>query len=113
MGDGKGGFQRVDLPGALQLAPVFSFTSFSNGGENKFLGAGNFYGVLPYEGRYDALLPTVFSYNKKETGFNTATNLPGVQGEIRNAKWINYANGSKVLVIARNNEKLLFYKQNE
>jgi len=114
MGDGKGGFQRVDLPGALQLAPVFSFTSFSSGGENKFLGAGNFYGVLPYEGRYDALLPTVFSYNKKETGFNnTATNLPGVQGEIRNAKWINYANGSKVLVIARNNEKLLFYKQNE
>ena len=22
--------------------------------------AGNFYGVIPYEGRYDALLPTVF-----------------------------------------------------
>ena len=60
--DGKGNFTRADLPAELQLAPVMSFTKASEPGT--FIAGGNFYGVLPYEGRYDALLPTEFSFNK-------------------------------------------------
>ena len=107
--DGKGGFKKMELPDELQLAPVFSFTS-SYGSKNNFIAAGNFYGVVPYEGRYDALLPTFFSLNKMKNEFQSVSNLPMPDGEIRDMKWINYSKGDKILVMARNNKELLFYK---
>ena len=78
---------------------------------NTYLAAGNFYGVLPYEGRYDAMLPTLFSYDNAQ--FSLQSNLPFIDGEVRDAKWINYSGGKKVLVIARNNDQLIFLKPNE
>ncbi|MDP9230077.1 MAG: hypothetical protein M3O67_05325, partial [Bacteroidota bacterium] len=107
---GQGNFKKVELPEELQLAPVFSFTPWSFENRNAYLASGNFYGVVPYEGRYDALLPTFFSFNKATSGFQTDSNLPVLDGEIRDTKWINYSNGSKILLIARNNKELLFYK---
>ena len=76
---------------------------------NNFIAGGNFYGTIPYEGKYDALCPTIFSYNKNQ--FNISSILPDVKGEVRDMKWLNTANG-KMLVIARNNDSLLFYKLN-
>ncbi|MGI8950103.1 MAG: VCBS repeat-containing protein [Chitinophagaceae bacterium] len=104
--DGKGNFKRIDLPDDLQLAPIFSFTQFPDN-SNYFLAGGNFSGVLPYEGRYDALFPTIFSSGNNK--FNVAQILPELNGEVRDAKWLNTANG-KILVVARNNNSLSFYK---
>ena len=73
------------------------------------MAAGNFYGVIPYEGRYDALQPTFFSYQKDKTSFPMKHNLL-ITGEARDAKWINYAEGEKILVLARNNQPLVFLK---
>jgi len=109
--DGKGNFKKVELPDELQLAPVFSFSPAYPNGAEAFLASGNFYGVIPYEGRYDALLPTMFSYNKLAGGFQTVSNIPSVKGEVRDAKWIKYAGGKQVLVVARNNERLIFLQQ--
>lgn len=106
--DGKGSFKRFDLPEELQLAPVLSFMNTPFAGTHSWLAGGNFYGVVPYEGRYDALLPTFFNAGK-DTSMQTFSNLP-IDGEIRDIKWLNYANGEKILVIARNNKELLFYK---
>jgi hypothetical protein len=108
--DGKGNFRRMDLPDELQLAPIFSFTPVSNDGTTNYLAAGNFYGVLPYEGRYDALCPTIFSYNTHQSQFNQPSILPEVSGEIRDMKCINTAGNNKVLIMAKNNDSLLFYK---
>jgi hypothetical protein len=108
--DGKGNFKRIDLPQELQFAPIFAFTPFSNNHSNGYLAAGNFYGVIPYEGRYDALQPSLFSYNKKNTSFQYDSELASITGEARDAKWINYAGGGKVLIIARNNQPLIFLK---
>ncbi len=105
---GKAGFKRVDLPEELQLAPIFAFTPLSN--NNTYMAAGNFYGVIPYEGRYDALQPTIFSFNKQPKGFDLISNLPAVSGEVRDVKWLNYSGGNKILVIARNNSELVFLK---
>jgi hypothetical protein len=105
--DGKGNFKRIDLPEELQLAPIFAFTSFSVNNIKNYLAAGNFYGVLPYEGRYDALIPTIFSFQGK---FQLQSNLPGINQEIRGAAWINFLKGEKVLVIAGNNKELIFLK---
>jgi hypothetical protein len=115
LNDGKGslsadkaGFKRTELPDELQLAPLFAFTSFPYDSSNTYFSAGNFYGVLPYEGRYDAMIPTFFSYHNAQ--FNVQSNLPFIDGEVRDAKWINYSGGKKVLVIARNNDQLIFLK---
>jgi hypothetical protein len=112
LNDGKGGFTRQDLPAELQMAPVFSFAPSSATGNGSFIAAGNFYGVVPYEGRYDALLPTVFSFTK-EGNSKAVFSLPAVAGESRDAKWLKAANGKEILVIARNNESLLFYRNNQ
>jgi hypothetical protein len=103
--DGKGGFKRTDLPDALQLAPVMSFTSMANP-QPSYVAGGNFYGVSPYEGRYDALYPTIFSLNK----INQLSILPAIDGEVRDMKWLKYTGGEKILVVARNNNKLVFLK---
>jgi hypothetical protein len=108
--DGKGNFTRTDLPDELQLAPVFTFTAFQNAAVNGYMAAGNFYGVIPYEGRYDALLPTFFTFGKQANVGSVYSNLPSIRGEVRDAKWLNYAGGDKILVVARNNDKLLFFK---
>jgi len=110
--DKKGGFIPVELPAGLQLSPVFCFTEID---ENRWLAAGNFYGVQPYEGRYDAMDPTIFSYDKtlatvsrespstafsNESPFRFAGSLTRISGEWRDAKKI----GTKgKLVLAGNN----------
>ncbi len=103
--DGKGNFKRTDFSDELQLAPVMSFAAIESQ-PNTYIAGGNFYGVTPYEGRYDALYPTLFSYNKKGIG----SILPKIDGEVRDMKWIKYSNGEKVLVVARNNQPLIFLK---
>lgn len=108
--DGKGNFKRMDLPDQLQLAPVMSFIS-EDIKNSEFLAAGNFYGVVPYEGRYDGLLPTIFSFNKKDKIFDSTVSLQPVDGEIRDAKWLRMAKNNKVLVLARNNNSLIFLKK--
>ncbi|CAN5308396.1 VCBS repeat-containing protein [soil metagenome] len=103
--DGKGGFTNVPLPEAAQFAPVFSFAGLAN---NQFLAAGNFYGVVPYEGRCDALQPTIFSFNKNQNNFSKEGLLPEMDGEVRDVKWIRGAGGQKILVMAKNNSGLVF-----
>ncbi len=110
MNDGKGNFTRKDLPEELQLAPVFSFNSLAGQNTATYIAGGNFYGVLPYEGRYDAMNPTTFNYDKKSGQFNILSELPAIDGECRDAKWINYPGGKQILVLARNNRQLIFLK---
>ena len=110
MSDGKGAFTKTNLPDALQLAPIFAFAPITNGRNNMYFAGGNFYGVQPYDGRYDALLPSCFLYNKSQSNFQFIADLPAIQGEIRDAKWIKYSNDKKILVIAVNNGPLIFFK---
>lgn len=104
--DGKGNYKSMVLPDALQLAPVMSFAPA--GKNNLNIAGGNFYGVIPYEGRYDALFPTFFSYDKPKTNFTEQSIMPAVNGEVRDIKWLNAAGGRKIMVIARNNNGLVF-----
>lgn len=107
--DGKGNFKKMELPDELQLSPVFAFASRPDGKSASLFAAGNFYGTIPYEGRYDAQLPVVFSFDPAKSGFKVA-GIPGIDGEVRDAKWIRAADGSLILVIARNSDGLIFLK---
>jgi hypothetical protein len=109
--DGKGNFIKKDLPDELQLAPVFSFTSSASNETGSFIAGGNFYNVIPFEGRYDALSPTFFSFNKESNNFQTGSIMPSVSGEIRDIKKLKGANGKEIVVMARNSERLLFFSK--
>ena len=108
--DGHGKFTKMNLPAELQVSPIFSFTGYPDSITNTFFAAGNFYGVTPFEGRYDALNPTLFGYNKDTKHFKFLSDFPAINGECRDAKWITCAGGKKILVVARNNEGLIFLK---
>ena len=110
LNDGKGNFRKVDLPYELQLAPVFSFAALPGDSSASYLAGGNFYGTIPYEGKYDALCPTRFSYERGHSRFNQGPILPEVHGEIRDLKWLHTAKFGDVLVAARNNDSLLFFR---
>ena len=107
--EGNGKFVRTDLPDDLQLSPLFSFLP-SNKGEHSYIAAGNFYGVTPYEGRYDAMVPTFFSFDNTKKSFQASGVLNSVRSEVRDLKWLNAAGGKKILVIASNNSQLQFFK---
>ena len=106
--DGKGNFARVDLPAELQLAPVMAFAKATEPGS--FMAGGNFYGVIPYEGRYDALLPTEFYFTNASRSFTTGLNVQDFNGEIRDIKWITVAGNEKLLMFASNNKELAFLR---
>ncbi len=105
--DGKGNFVRTNLPEELQMSPVMSFVQ-TNSELNTWMAAGNFYGVMPYEGRYDALQPTLFYFNKRINGFKTGATISDFEGEVRDIKWIGTGGRNKLLLIARNNRELVF-----
>jgi len=90
-----------------QWSPVFSFLTgdFNNDHQTDILSAGNFYGVLPYEGRYDASFGTVLLSDGKHS-FATINSLQSgfmADGEVRDIKCIRSVNGRQLFVVARNN----------
>jgi len=93
---GHGGFTARALPAELQLSPIFSFTPLN---DHQYLAAGNFYGVQPYEGRYDAMNPTTFTYNN---GFRCTGQITQQPGEWRDARLLR-THAGRLLVLVRNN----------
>jgi hypothetical protein len=111
-GDGKGGFTLKQLPNELQLAPVFSFQKMATAqGQNTYAAGGNFFDVIPYEGRYDAQPLALFQFSHNDVRYLHQPSLFNLKGQVRDMQWLR-RNGDSVLAIARNNEPLLFYKTN-
>ena len=98
----------------LQEAPVFSFfvEDFNHDGKKDILAAGNFFGVTPYEGRYDAMLPTI-AWGDGQGNFHCSAQSPDpllIPGEVRDIKqiWLNH--DQHCIILARNNDHLVFLK---
>lgn len=108
--DGHGNFSKQDLPANLQLSPVFSFQKFE--GSNQFITGGNFFDLPPYEGFYDAAALSCFtvSAQKAAVSFNNTKTLE-IKGQVRDLKWIRSAKFGQVLMAARNNGQLGFYRK--
>lgn len=111
LNNGKGGFTKVVLPTQLQLAPLFAFNTTFINNKTCFIGAGNFYGVTPYEGRYDAQQPTIFSFNSAAQNFEVVSTMKVNVGEVRDIKWINSVNRKQFLILTQNNDRLIFMEQ--
>ena len=112
-GDGQGHFTFHPFPGAVQISPIFAFLAddIDHDGLQDILSGGNLYGVLPYEGRYDASFGNVLLQG--HPGNNDWSSPPGsgfyVRGEIRDIKKIKTATGY-IYAVARNNDSIQFFR---
>jgi enediyne biosynthesis protein E4 len=112
--NGKGSFSMHPLPVRAQFAPVFSIlvTDLNNDGiKDLFLG-GNFYGLKPEVGRYDANYGVTFLGTPKY-GFQylpPANSGLFITGEVRDISTIDTKNG-KQIIVARNNDALQLFKK--
>jgi hypothetical protein len=109
---GKGDFQFKAFPASMQVAPIFGFASMS-GANNGILAGGNFSGVLPYEGRYDADFGDVLLVDNKRNFKFISPVSSGflVRGEVRDIKKIKTASGT-IYEVAFNNKEIKFFKLN-
>lgn len=111
-GDGRGGFTLNDLPAALQVTPIWAFEKVrSSATENYYISGGNFFDVIPYEGRYDAQAAALFRVDKKgNMAYMPQPALATLKGQLRDLKWLRTANQDSLLIVAPNNVQLLFFK---
>lgn len=113
--DGQGNFSMQALPVMAQLSPVFGITvaDLNADGKKDLFMAGNFYGLKPQTGRFDAGYGTTlinqgenrFSYLKpKESGLF-------IKGEARDMATIKLANGDNCIIVSMNNDKLYLFRK--
>ena len=114
--DDKGVYTLRSLPMEAQFAPIRSAVAgdVNGDGHEDVIVAGNFYGVTPMEGRYDA------SYGLVLRGDGTGALAPvdlrtsgvRIDGQVRHMAWLRAANGERLLVVARNNDALQVLRLN-
>jgi enediyne biosynthesis protein E4 len=108
--NGNGTFSLVPLPNEGQFAPVYSVLAddFDGDGRTDLLLGGNFYGVTPVQGRYDASYGQLLRGNGKGQFEPVDLEASGlaVEGQVRHIKSVRRANGETLIIMARNNEKL-------
>ncbi len=109
----EGAFVMHDLPQSAQISKLFALTigDINNDGKPDILGGGNYWGVSPYQGRYDASYGLVLVNNGKGM-FKAKSPIQSgfmLEGEIRDIKAIKIGADS-VWIVARNNASLRFFK---
>ncbi|MDQ3996317.1 MAG: VCBS repeat-containing protein, partial [Gemmatimonadota bacterium] len=110
LNDGKGGFHLRPLPAEAQFAPVYASLAedFDGDGRVDLLLAGNFHGVTPVRGRYDA------SYGLLLRGTGGGRFAPVdmeesnlvIEGQVRDMKPLRHADGGRLIAVARNDDTL-------
>ncbi len=114
--NGKGEFELKPLPFRAQLSKVFGIIAEDLDGDNNIdiLLGGNFFGVKPELGRFDASYGTLLKGNGKgkfEFIPNKRTGIY-VKGEVRDMATIKTTSGKQIL-FARNNEPIVIYERTQ
>jgi len=106
----NGTFDLRALPTAAQFAPINASLAedFDRDGHTDLLVAGNFHGVPPVRGRYDASYGLLLRGDGRG-GFESVD--PGasglvIEGQVRHMAWLRRAAGERLIVVARNGDRL-------
>jgi hypothetical protein len=110
---GQGNFEFRAFPASAQMAPLFGLDVFSAGNTKGILSGGNFNGVLPYEGKYDADYGDVMvlDNNRNLKSISPVSSRFLLRGQVRDIKTIKTAAGI-IYVVAFNNKAIRFFKLN-
>jgi len=114
MNNGNGTFNLQPLPIEAQFAPIYAVLAddYDGDGHTDLLVAGNFHGVTPMRGRYDAshgLLLRGNGNGRFEPVEMEESNLV-IEGQVRNMGLLRRADGSRMIVVARNDDRLQFLR---
>ncbi|MDP9203186.1 MAG: VCBS repeat-containing protein [Gemmatimonadota bacterium] len=114
--NGNGTFTLEQMPAEAQFAPIYASLAgdFDGDGRTDLLVGGNFYGVTPVFGRYDA------SYGLMMRGSGDGRLSPVdmeesnlvIEGQVRDLKALRGPNGARLIAVARNNDKLEILRVN-
>src|SRR5437667_134823 len=107
---GDGTFELRTLPAEAQFAPIYASLAgdFDGDGKTDLLLAGNFFGVTPVEGRYDASYGLLL-HGDGRGGFSAVDMEQSglaIDGQVRHLARLQRANGDRLIVVAKNNDRL-------
>ena len=106
MSDGQGSFSLQPLPVEAQFAPIYAAlaSDYTGDGIADLLVGGNFSGVTPVLGKYDASYGLLLRGDG--AGHFTAVDMEqsgvAIAGEVRRMRALRAANGDRLIVVARN-----------
>lgn len=114
MNDGHGAFVLRPLPAEAQFAPINASVAgdFDGDGHTDLLVAGNFFGVTPLFGRYDASYGVLLRGSgdgRFVAADMEATHLV-IEGQVRHMAQLRGAGGAALIAVARNDDTLEILK---
>ena len=113
MNTGSGSFNLKPLPVEAQLSPIYAILAddLDNDGVCDIVIGGNQYRAKPQTGIYGSGYGLFLKGNKSELWESVPPLKSGliIEGEIRDFEILNI-NENRIIVVARNNDKLQFYK---
>lgn len=106
----NGSFSFEAFPTAMQLAPIMDFETydFDGDGQPEVLAGGNYFGVIPFHGRFDSF-PGALLESDGQMHIGSSLGLDLTQKSIRHIKVIEI-NHTPYLLILYNNEKAEVYE---
>ena len=114
--DRKGNFTMSPLPEMAQISPVFGIlvTDLNGDGNNDLFLGGNFYGLKPEVGRYDASYGVTLEGNGNGAYKYIRPIKSGlfIKGQVRDVKEIQ-SGKEPLILIARNNDSLQIFRINK
>jgi enediyne biosynthesis protein E4 len=113
--DGKGNFAIQPMPLMAQLTPIYGMvvTDLNRDGIKDIFMGGNFYGLKPQGGRFDAGFGTTLIGDSSHGYKYESPSVSGlfVNGEVRDMGILKAANGSSYILVAMNNGPLYLFKR--